>query len=204
MNNSPDLESFINLIVFGKAEDNDDPLGGVAGACGLSEAQVIEEDTPDNRPVYPFMTFKLGLLGSEVKYGPKHNPYREVTEIEGSDDALLEFRNARDYTLHLYFYGQRPGFGLEYMWGLANTAQRYLTSTANRELDLLGIAGRVAAAGDMRDASTILNDAMEIRVGMDVSLVIGELYTETVGTFGDVTFEMDDNDGEQMEKVVEL
>jgi hypothetical protein len=201
-NTSPDLASFLNLIIFGKSADNDDPLGGVAGACSLTESQVVEEDDPGDRPSYPFMTFKLSAPGSEVKYGPVHNPYREVTE--DGNDAKLHFRNARDYILRLYFYGQRPTQTFEYMWGLANTAQRYLTSTANRELNLLDIAGRVVAAGEMRDASTVLNAATEIRVGMDVDLIIGELYTVGVGAFDDVTLEMSDNDGDIMDKVVEI
>jgi len=190
---NPDLTDLINQIVFGTTDPSAAPAGGVMGACGLDADHVVEENDPGERPAYPFMTFHLVNPGSEVIYGPLHNPYREVAEDpDNPDGALLAFRNARRITLRLYFYGQQPDQQPEEIRALANKAQRYLAAQINRELDLLGIAARVSSAGSIRDATTVLNETPEIRLGMDVEVVVGEMFTVPVGTFGDATIEMTD------------
>ena len=194
---NPDLTDLVNQIVFGTTDPNTPPTGGVMAACGLDPGHVVEENDPGERPGYPFMTFHVIDPGSAVIYGPPHNPYCEVDDDpDDPDGAQLVHRNARRVTLRLYFYGQQPDQQPEEIRGLANKAQRYLTSQLNRELDLLGIAARVADPGGIRDATTVLNDTVEIRLALDVGLIVGEIYSVPVSTFGDVSVEMTDETDE--------
>jgi len=201
-----DLTDLINQIVFGTTDQEATPTGGVMGACGLAAAYVVNENDPGERPGYPFMTFMLLSPGSEVQYGPPQNPYREVIDDpDNPDDVLLVYRNARRHTLRLYYYGQQPEQHPESIRALANKAQRYLESSLNRELDLLGMDARVVSPGDIRDATTVLNDATEIRMGIDVPLLVGETYTMPLGAFADVTIAVtEEPDGEEEEKEITI
>jgi hypothetical protein len=158
------------------------------------------------RPAYPFATFLLLQPGTEVLYGPPNNEYRTV-EPDPDDEhgVLLHHSNVRKRILRLYFYGQEPGQRQEEIGALANKAQRYLQSVVNRELDLLGMDARVESAGDMRDASTVLNDTTEIRIGLDVTLIVGEAYVVKANTFEDATMTLAEGSGaEEDEGVIVL
>ncbi len=199
------LTYLVNQIVYGTNDPAVTPAGGVMAACGLDAEHVVGERDMGERPAYPFMTFLLMQPSGEVLYGPPNNEYRSVSE--DPDDVhgvLLNHTNARKRTLRLYVYGQEPDQQPEEMGALANKAQRYLESIVNRELDLLGIDARVESTGEARDASTVLNDAMEIRLGLDVTLVVGETYTVPVSTYEDLTLTLAEDSGEEEEEVIAL
>ena len=202
---NPDLTPLVNQIVYGTNDPEAVPAGGVMAACGLNADHVVGERDPGERPAYPFATFLLLQPSGEVLYGPPNNEYR-VVELDPDDEhgVLLKHSNARKRTLRLYFYGQAPGQSQEAIGALANLAQRYLESSINRELNLLGMDARVESSGGIRDATTVLNDTTEIRLGMDVTLVVGEAYTVKASTFEDITMSVAEGQGEEEEEVIAL
>ena len=213
---NPDLTPLIALIVFGTTglEDGDPGSmldGGIIGAAELDADYMVEEDDLGERPGYPFGTFLLIGPGSEVEYGPPHNDYQEVVEDpEDETQVFLVRKNARQHRLRLYFYGQQAGTEDDQtvegdIRVMANRVQRYLEARVNRELDLLGIDARVISSGGIRNATTVLNETTEIRLGLDVELLVGETYSTTVPTFDKFTMTIAEGPaGDEEEKEIDL
>lgn len=154
--------------------------GGLLGATGLDENHVVYELDPGERPSRPFMTFAFPTPASGVLYGPAGNPYVTVA-VDPEDDsrAVLGWDNAHTFGLRLCFYGKQPIYTIQ---RLTQAAREYLVSKANRDLTIAGYGGEihVANSGQIRDASTVLNEETEVRLAFDARLVIGEAVEVSV------------------------
>ena len=174
-----ELQAMIEQLIFG----SDTVPGGIAGAVGLAEDHVVYELSTGERPSHPFMSFAFPIPASDVLYGPRHNDYVSVSEDpEAADRAILTWDNARELQLRLYFYGVEPNQTWWDVYAKAQAARGYLNAQANRDLAMAGYGGdiHVASPGTIRDASTALNAQEEIRLAIDVPLVVGERYELSV------------------------
>jgi hypothetical protein len=189
-----DLTTFLDQLLYGGSEE--DSEGGISKAAGLTEDRLVYEWDNGERPMGLFMTFDVPLAEGDVAYGPPHDPpMHQIDDPDDEDAVLLLHENARPFELTLYAYGvvgeHKPGD----LHALLKAAQRYLLSQAKMDLFLAGISGRLVSPGQIRNATTVVNESVELRLAMTARFELDDHWSVSVGTFGKATLELE-SDGE--------
>jgi hypothetical protein len=197
-----DLTPLLNLLLFGGSTPQAN--GGIRKATGLNEAHVVEFTSPADRPTTPYVTWIVTDAGGRPLYGPPCNPYVSVVSVEAYEETLnyLHYSNAHEVVLRLEAFGVKPAQTEEGVRAIQEDIGRYLSHQARTELSLAGIKAHVQDVGTVRNATTVLNDEVDIRYARDVTLVVDDEFDVPVETFEKVTISVGAPDGAEEKEVI--
>jgi len=187
-------QEILEHLLFGGTSNTAN--GGLMLACGLDRSHIADENDAGERPAYPFLTFWEGSESRSL-YGPRQEQPIEVREIlpavppgTEADDCILSYRNATELQARLYFYGLRPDQTPAQVMVLVDAAIGYLKTKASEDLRNAGTGAIVIDPGEVRDASTVLNDELEIRYAIDVVLRRDRDYERRTGAIRTISIEV--------------
>jgi len=198
-----DLAKFLDQLLFGS--DDEDATDGIKRATGLDEGQIVYEWDNGDRPEGVFLTFDFPLLEGDPNYGPPHDPpMHQIDDPDDEDAVLLLHENARNFELTLYAYGVVGVHQPPELHSLLQAVRQYLLSRAKMDLLLAGVSGRLVTPGQIRNATTVLNESVELRLAMTARFELDDHWSVSVGTFGKVTVELEADGETDCTKEIEL
>ena len=179
-------------------------------ALSLDESHVTEVNDPRDRPKGLFLTYHIHDGGGRPLYGNADQQYLTVEDDpEDANGYLLGYDNASIIRMTIGIHAPADRYTDLRIRELARIAQRHAISTTNRELNLLGLDARIIDPGRIRDGTTVLNQDVERVAKFELSIVVGESFSVSVGKFDTFTLSleegMEDAEGEnptREEKVI--